>query len=288
MRFGSLTLRIFTPKNPGLRLTTFLLAAVAVGLLGQSFAPARAQNPDTLMPEQSTARAKQILQETVDALGGAAYLDARDREATARLSSFMHSGDLGGFTVVHDLWRYPDKHRTEYYKKENVIDVYNGKQAWTMDRAGVHDLPEDAGVEFQESLRRSLDFLLRYRMKEEGLTFRYAGNEIVDLRPVVFVDVTDKAQRTMRIAIDRMTHLPVRSTVSWRDPATHDHMDETTVFSNWHAINGVQIPFQTTRERNGRKFYQLFLDECKYNSGLADALFTRESLEARWKQIGKK
>lgn len=267
-------------------MTALLVGALLFACV--SHAPASAQNPDTLMPEQSAAKAKEILQETITAMGGPAYLDARDRDCTGRLSSFMHNGEIGGYTAIHDLWRYPDKHRTEYSKQANVIDVYSGKQGWTLDRAGVHDSPEEAAAEFQVSLRRSVDYLLRYRMKEEGLTFRYAGNEIVDLKPVVYVDIVDRDQRTMRIAIDRMTHLPVRSTVSWRDPATRDRIEETTVYSNWHQINGAQIAFQVTRERDGRKIYQFFISDCKYNSGVPDELFTRASLETRWKQIGKK
>ena len=46
-------------------------------------------------------------------------------------------------------------------------------------------------------------------------------------------------------------------------------------------------PFQITRERNSRKVYQVFFDECKYNTNPPDSLFTKESLDARWAQVGK-
>ena len=37
----------------------------------------------------------------------------------------------------------------------------------------------------------------------------------------------------------------------------------------------------------GRKNYQAFYEGCQYNTGLADALFTRESLEQRFAELNK-
>jgi len=50
----------------------------------------------------------------------------------------------------------------------------------------------------------------------------------------------------------------------------------------------VETPFQLARERDGRKIFQAFFSDCKYNSGLTDDMFTRASLEKRFSEIGKK
>jgi hypothetical protein len=205
----------------------FCLTAFLAILL--SCIPLPAQNPDTMMPEQSAAKAKELLQQMVAAMGGPAYLNARDRDCTGRLSNFGSSGDLTGFGYIRDIWKYPDKHRTEYSKQANVMDVYNGNQAWTLDKAGVHDLPEDAAQNFQEGLKRSIDYLLRYRMNEKGLIFRYGGAAIVDLKQADWVEIADSEQRTLRVAIDRSTHLPIRSTVSLRLSSTRERLDEMSV-----------------------------------------------------------
>ena len=38
----------------------------------------RAQNPDNMMPEERTAKGKQVLEQLITALGGPTYLDIRE------------------------------------------------------------------------------------------------------------------------------------------------------------------------------------------------------------------
>ena len=98
------------------------------------------QNPDIMLPEQNVAKARQTLDQLIDALGGPAFLEVRERECDGRRAQFGHNGELTGFVDFKDYWRYPDKHRIDYSKKRNVIDVFSGDQGWTMDRGGVSEL----------------------------------------------------------------------------------------------------------------------------------------------------
>jgi len=267
-------------------------AAWAFGVLALWAAhlpPARAQqSPEVMTPEQSAAKAKDLLQQTIAALGGPAYLGVRDSNCTGRLALFGHSGDLTGYSPFRDLWKLPDKNRTEYSKKANIVDVYNGNQGWTLDRSGVQEASATALEEFQENLKRDIDILLRFRLKEDGMSFRYAGGDIVDLKQVDWVEIADRDRRTFRIAIDRVTRLPVRATVITRNPATRERTEEVSHFSSYHPIGGVQTPFQVERERNGLKVYQVFYTSCQYNTGLSDDLFTRAALEKRWAEVAPK
>ncbi len=274
-------------------LRSVLAAGLAgLGLLAASPAilvlAARAQNPEVLLPEQSAAKAKELLQQTIAALGGSAYLGVRDADCSARLSLFGHSGDLTGYERIHDIWKFPDKNRTEYGKKENQIEVFNGNQGWVLDKGGVTDAPAAAMDDFQEALKKDIDNLLRYRLKEEGMIFRYGGSDIADLKQVDWVEVVDRDRRTFRLAIERSTHLPLRAVVIIRNPTTRERTEEVNYYSNYHPEQGVQTPFQITRERNGLRVYQVFYSGCQYNSGLSDELFSRASLEHRWSEIAKK
>jgi hypothetical protein len=78
---------------------------------------ASAQNPDTLMPEQSIAKGKQILSDLINAFGGAGYTEVRESECTGRRVLFGHSEDVVGNIEFAELRRYPDKVRTEYVGK---------------------------------------------------------------------------------------------------------------------------------------------------------------------------
>src|SRR5207245_1915878 len=56
--------------------------------------------------------------------------------------------------------------------------------------------------------------LLRFRLNEEGMNFRYGGSDIVDLKQVEWVEVVDRDRRTFRIALDSSTHLPISVVVT--------------------------------------------------------------------------
>ena len=260
-----------------------LLCALAVGV-----APARAQNPDTMLPEQSAAKAKVLIQQAIAALGGQAYLNVKDANCSARLSFFGHSGDITGYDFIRDYSKFPDKNRIEYSKKGNIVEVYSGDQGWSLDKGGVQEATAIALDQFHEQLKKDIDHLFRYRLKEEGMNFRYGGSDIVDLKQVDWVEIVDRDRRTIRIALDKETHLPVRSTITTRDPATRERTEETTYYSNYHAEQGIQTPFQIERDRNGIRVFQIFYYGCAYNTGLSDDLFARASLEKRFAEVGKK
>ena len=122
----------------------------------------------------------------------------------------------------------------------------------------------------------------------DGVSFRYGGPDVVDYQEADWVELVDSDNRTIRIAIARNTHLPIRKTVDTRDANTRMRTQEVEYYSNYHPIDGVETPFQITRERNGMKMYQVFFDKCEYNTNLSDALFTKESLDERWEKVGKK
>jgi hypothetical protein len=264
------------------------LALSLLAMAASCVARSRAQAPEVLMPEQSAAKAKQLLQQTIATLGGPAYLGVRDINCTGRFALFGHSGDLTGYAPFREMSKLPDKERTEYSKKANVIDVYNGNRGWTLDRGGVQEASASAVDDFQEGLKKDIDNLLRNRLKEEDMTFRYAGGDIVDLKQVDWIEIVDRDRRTFRLALDRQTHLPYRAMVITRNPTTRERTEEVTYFSNYHPVEGVETPFQVERERNGFKVYQVFYTGCQYNTGLTDDLFTKESLEKRFTEVAPK
>ncbi len=266
----------------------FLRAGVIALAIVLPVAFACAQAAETLTPEQSAAKAKALLQQAINALGGQAYLNVRDADCTAKLSLFGHAGDLTGYDTIHDLWKFPDKNRTEYSKKGAIVDIYNGNHGWTLDKGGVTEASAAAIDDFQEQEKKDIDNLLRYRLKEEGMVFRYGGDDIVDLKQVEWVELVDRDRRTFRLALDKSTHLPLRAIVITRNPTTRERTEEVTWFANYHPLGGVQTPLQVTHERNGLKVYQVFYSECRYNTGMADELFTRASLEQRYSEVAKK
>lgn len=272
-----------------MRLNPCPLLAVVL-LAGTCLLPTRvaAQDNQFLMPEQSAAKAKQLLDQAIDALGGSAYLNVRDVTCTGRLGSFDHAGELTGFGQFIDYAIPPDKERQENLPKRNIIEVYNGDKGWDLDRGGVSEAPRVDLVDFKEESQIDLDHILRHRIHEPGMIFRYGGPDIVDLKEADWVELVDVDNRTIRIALSASTHLPIRKVVDTRDPKTRMKSEEIEYYSNYHPLSGVQTPLQITRERNGIKIFQVFFSKCDYNTGVSDSLFTKESLDERWTHVGSK
>jgi hypothetical protein len=249
---------------------------------------ASAQNPDTLTPEASTTKANQILQQLIDAFGGPTYLDIRDSDCEGRLARFGHSGELTGYTNFKDYWRYPDANRTDYSKKGVIINLYVGDKGWTLDKSGVSELSAASIADFQDQAKKDVNNLLRARLKEPGMTIRYGGLDIVDLKTVDWVDITDSDQRNFRLAVDRSSHLLARTVVSTPDETMNTRNVETNIFTNFQLMDGVRTALQITTDRNGRRSSQVFFTVCKYNSGLPADLFTKASLDKRFSEVGSK
>ena len=138
-------------------------ASLAMAILFLPLA-ARAQNPDMVAPEASEARAKQILNQLIQAMGGPLYLDMRERQCDGRRAAIGHNGALAGYVQFKDSWEFPDKNRTDYTAHGRntllgymvgvqeldlshgglVITLFSGEHGWTMDRGGVSEEPAAA------------------------------------------------------------------------------------------------------------------------------------------------
>jgi outer membrane lipoprotein-sorting protein len=251
-------------------------------------AATRAQNPDTLSPEASEAKANQVLKQLLEAMGGPLYLSVKTVSCEGRMAQFGHNGNMTGYISFKEYRGYPDKRRIDYSKKDNIIDVFSGDEGWTLDRGGVSEEPVTSVADFQAALKRDPNTLLRNRLKEEGMYVRYGGIGVADLKTVDWVDFQDNEERTIRLGVDRSSHLLVRSIVTTMNEETRERQQDVTVYSNYQLKDGVQLPMQITRERDGRRISQVFYENCQLNPELPADLFTRASLEKRYKELGGK
>jgi hypothetical protein len=270
--------------------------------------PAAAGAVQEMLPEQSSAKAKQVLQQVINALGGQAYLNVRDTQCDGRAAQFGTAGTLMGFTLFRDIWLLPDKNRVEYFTKGEhtilgflmgaddllithggaLITVYTGEGGWTLDKSGVSDEPEDVIKNFNDQVKSGMNNMLRRRMNEPGVDVQYAGTDLIDLKEAEWIVFTDSDHREMRMGIDKFTRLPLRWIVTTRNPETRVNTAVTTSFTQYRALDGVKTPLSIELSRDDRKLTQTFLTECKYNADVAPQLFTRAALEQHAAEVAKK
>jgi hypothetical protein len=270
--------------------------------------PAIAGQSQEMLPDESAAKGRQVLQQVVAALGGQAYLNVRDTQCDGREAQFGTAGTLMGFTLFRDIWLLPDKNRVEYFSKGEhtilgflmgsdellithggaMITVFSGQEGWSLDKSGVSEQPEDLIKNFNEQLKSGMNNMLRKRMNEPGVDVHYAGTDLIDLKEAEWIEFTDSDHRVMRLGIDKFTHLPSRWIVTTRNPETRVYTSVTTSYTQYRALDGVKSPLSIELSRDDRKLTQTFLTDCKYNVDLAPQLFTRAALEQRAAEVTKK
>ena len=267
-----------------IKTTTFVIVAwLGIVTLALLLPLARAQNPSELIQDASAAKAKAILQQAIDALGGATYLNLHNSDCTGRYAQFQHSGEIGGYLAIREYREMPDKSRIEYDPKAIIVNVYAGDKGWSLDRSGVSEVPASDLADYQEQFKMQLGNVLRNRLNESSLFFRYGGTDVVDLKQADWVEIGDQG-RTLRVAVGRNDHLPIRSVLELRDAKTGEKTERSTYYTTYHVIDGIQTPFRESRFLNGRQVYQVFWESCSYNVELPADFFTRASLEQHFNQ----
>jgi hypothetical protein len=280
----------------------------ALAVLGLLFmvSPARAQNPDAMDPDKNAAEAKRLLNQTIEAMGGGAFRNSVESECEGRVAQLDRNGSLMGYNFIHSYWHYPDKSRTEYVVKSTkgglfavlvgnlpikggtFVQLFNGDKGWTMDKSGVNEADATVVAEFQDVVKRQIRNLLLDRVNEEGVFLHYGGIGVADLRQVEWVEISDQDGRTVRLALEHGTHLPLRTIVTTSNEETRDRDEDVTIYSNYKDLEGVQTPLQVSREHNGRRTHQIFYNSCKHNPNLPADFFTEEGLQRQFKETGGK
>jgi hypothetical protein len=283
---------------------TILLLGIA-WVCGQAATAGQSQE---MLPEDSAAKGRQVVQQVIAALGGQAYLNVRDTQCDGRLAQFGTAGTLLGFTLYRDLWLLPDKNRVEYISKGEhtifgfligsedlyishggqILTIFNGNQGWTLDKSGVANEPEDLIKDFTDQVNTGMNNMLRKRMNEPGVDVQYAGTDLIDLKEAEWIEFTDSEHHEMRLGIEKRTHLPLRWIVATRNPDTRERTEMITSYTQYLALDGVKSPLSMELFRNDKKLSQTFLTNCKYNSDLDPQLFTREWLEQHAAELSKK
>jgi hypothetical protein len=256
-----------------------LLSGISAGMLLQAQAGHTA----------SDDRAKRVIKDAVEALGGEKFLSMKDRVESGRAYSFYHDR-LSGLSVAKIYTRYLTIargksgedlgvwERQSFGKKEDTATVFREDKAVNINWRGVKDVPQDRFERYKDSTLRNIFYVLRQRLEEPGLIFESRGSDVFDYQPVEVVDIIDSENRVVTVYFHQTTKLPVAQKFSWRDPQTRERNDEVTRFGRYRSNDGIQWPQQITRERNGEKIYQIFSESVTFNQDLTDEVFSTTAL----------
>jgi len=254
---------------------TIIILVLATLAIGQSeMAPPSQSIP---VDQENVHEAKAVLDQTIQALGGQAYLNIQDISQEGRTYSFYHGRPNSVGVVFWRFYRFPDKDRIELTKQRDVVYVYNGDKGYEVTYKGSR--PQDP-KDLTDYLRRrhySLDWVLRKWLNEPGVALFYEGQTVTEGKTVEQVTVMNAHNEGVTLYLDTSDHLPVKKTFSWRDPADQQRNVAEEVFDNYRVIQGIPTPYTVTRTFNGDMSNQRFTTSVTYNQGISDSQFSPDT-----------
>jgi hypothetical protein len=224
--------------------------------------------------QANVQKAKAVLNQAIQALGGDAYLNWKNMTSEGRSYSFHH-GQANSLGTL--FWRFrvfPDKDRIELTKKRDVIELYVGDNGYEITYKGVRNMEHKD--ELDPYLRRrhySLDIVLRQWLNQPGVALFYEGENVAAQKETDQVTVMNSKNEGVTLNIDINTRLPVRTSYSWRDPLDKERNVEEEIFDDYRPIQGIMTPYNVTRVFNGEMAAQTFLTDANYNQNLSESLF---------------
>lgn len=244
-------------------------------------------NPDqtgTAIPvdQQNSQKAKTILDQAIQALGGDAYLNWKEMTQEGRGYSFHHGEPNSLGTQFWRFKKFPDKERVELTKKRDVIQIFNGDKGYEVTYKGVRNMDEKD--ELQPVLRRrhySLDIVLREWLHQPGVALFYEGQTVAAQKETDQVTIMNAKNEAVTLNFDINTHLPVKKSFVWRDPADKERNVEEEIYDNYRLTQGIMTPYDITRTFNGDMAAQSFLTSASYNQPVDDSLFDPKAVAAK-------
>lgn len=227
--------------------------------------------------DENARKAKTLVQQAIQALGGDLWLNIRDREQQGRGYSFHHGRPSGGGAIFWSFSEFPDKERVEITKERDIAELYVGDKGYEITYKGAHPIKSEDLTDYLRRRRFSLDTVLRTWVNEPGVLFLFEGNAIAAQHAALRVSLTNTKDESVTLYFDVDTHLPVKKTFEWRDPTDRQKNLEEEVYENYRAVSGTMQPYNVTRFFNGDMSAERFLNSVTINQGLDQAMFDPNS-----------
>src|SRR5580765_7110363 len=161
--------------------------------------------------QSNQQKARTIIDDMIQALGGQAYLTVQDYYAEGRSGSF-HNESLVGSGLYFRYWKWPDKDRIELTKERDVVQLIVGDSAYELTYRGIHPivLEKDDKMRLAMVRRRySLENVLRTWLKEPGILLLDEGPGLSEGHMAEKITIINSKNESVTIYVDPATHLPL-------------------------------------------------------------------------------
>jgi len=270
-----------------------LLALLLCALGGAQTAPtpAAAQSAVNMNDSDNARKARTVLDQTIQALGGQPYLTYENRSEEGRYYPLHHGRTESTGIPYRYYLEYPDRDRFEVIhtkdvfllfgqvgnvkvkNKSDLVLIHNGDKGYEVTYKGTaaQDKPD-----LENYLRRrehSLEWVFRKWMRDPNVALFYDGAAVVDGKETEGVTLLNSLNDSVSVFLDLNSHYPVKISYSWRDPKDKQKNVEEEIYDSYKLVQGIWTPHSITRYFNGETSQQRFITTASYNLKLPDSMF---------------
>jgi hypothetical protein len=254
-------------------------------------APAKSQPAANLNDSENARKARAVLDQTIQSLGGQGYLTYQNRSETGRYYPLYHGRTESTGIPYNYYIEYPDKDRFEVIhtkdifliegsvgnvkvkNKFDIVLIHNGDKGYETTYKGT--AAQDP-LDLENYLRRrhhSIEWIFRKWIRDPQAALFYEGQSIVDGKECEGVTLLNNDNDSVSVYVDLYTHYPVKISYSWRDLKDKQKNIEEEHYDNYKLVQGIWTPHSITRYYNGETSQQRFVNTARYNLPLQDSLF---------------
>jgi len=239
-----------------------------------SSAPAITLDKEAL---QNSDKAKSIIEQGIEALGGQTWMTIRDQEQQGRTYGFHHGTPTGGGGPFWRFTEFPDRERVEFTKERDIAQVFVGDKGYEITYKGPHPIEKKDLEDYLRRKQFSLERVLRTWAHDSGVVLLFEGNAIAAQHPALQVTLINTQNESVTLYFDIDSHLPIKKSFEWRDPLDRQKNLEEEVYDNYKPVSGIMAPYSVTRFFNGDMSNQRFLNTVTINQGLDPTMFDPNS-----------
>ncbi len=265
-----------------------LYRTLALALALALVLPAAADNPETAA-EVSQARARQVLDAAIDAIGGRKALLAIEN------TSYTMSGPT---TPRFQTTSAEPPYKTGFFEENAVLDVKGGRiradqrgdgqgfkfQGRVLVGGGegynlnlvdrlITKMPNATGPQVGQYYRRLPSEILRMA-DQRALTLRSLGDDTFDGRKQNVITFAAADGNQLAVYVDAQTNLVTKYEILFPDTLTETDAAEI-LFSGYRAVGGVQFPSSWRWRLAGQQVADYTIADVKLNAKLDDAAFAK-------------
>jgi hypothetical protein len=221
-------------------------------------------------------KAEAVIKRSIERLGGQKFLSVKTVYGKGQFTLMKEDGKSLPSKFV-DIMVFPNKERTEFKSLgEKTIQTNYDDKGWIFDSAAlaVNDQKAEAIESFQQTLRVSLDNLLRGYWRGKGIV-NYVGKREASLgkrNEVIKLRYDDGF--TVEFEFAAADALPMKA-IFTRLSAENEELKEEDRYAQFIENQGVFAPFIIDHFTNGKQVSRINYESMEFNKPIPDSVFSK-------------